>query len=697
MSMESMRPESSGEVGLRNLIEERALALLADFRPGASHAVAAGTFPGLLQLLEERLPGARVIGVVGEMANTAASRVVEGLAVAASLVGRRTLVIDSDTTAPRQHLLWNGPGAPLGPGFRDILLAGLPVPPDSIHPTRHSHCRLIPAGYPADLPDALLLGSDNVERLFGIHAPAMADTVVVALPPLTVDGLSGSVGVHMEGVVVVLGHRTDVVSTGVLIDNLLESGTRVVGVVIVPSGPETAVDDGSPGVSPQREETVSPTAEAAGMGIGGRGEALHSDLVLEAGSVDRAVDPVADSGPESEGEPAADHGSETVSRPHPWVGAVPDAPDVRSFETTEGPSSVSAVLGNAGSLESVSENEGAVGIDDLSSLLAGWRRRAFAPAEPASRSEESSGPAAEPAWNLLPLEQEEWTRGAWGSDGVERSPSAPPPVPAAVEPGPTEDPVVLEPVAEGEPELVPLVPTGLVETSESVAAQAPTMDGDGGAVSPAVDTTDLPLPQTQSEVSVGPTLEEVSSDKDNNMEQFADLGAGMAVGTRVASAPTVVSGKPAVFEVTPSGGGRLTLSASTMLTGLGEALPARVELSVDASSLRSMRGTAPDSGSSAMVLDILVADTRTGCGMRLLAGRDLSTVLEVVFEPGSGFRFASGPAGATAPRVSFETTADGGSVFRAQSAWIDAELVRRPQGTDDASLWSFRLQVADGR
>jgi len=139
------------------------------------------------------------------------------------------------------------------------------------------------------------------------------------------------------------------------------------------------------------------------------------------------------------------------------------------------------------------------------------------------------------------------------------------------------------------------------------------------------------------------------------------------------------------------------LSASTMLAGLGEALPARVELSVDASSLRSMRGTAPDSGSSAMVLDILVADTRTGCGMRLLAGRDLSTVLEVVFEPGSGFRFASGPAGATAPRVSFETTADGGSVFRAQSAWIDAELVRRPQGTDDASLWSFRLQVADGR
>jgi hypothetical protein len=134
-----------------------------------------------------------------------------------------------------------------------------------------------------------------------------------------------------------------------------------------------------------------------------------------------------------------------------------------------------------------------------------------------------------------------------------------------------------------------------------------------------------------------------------------------------------------------------------VLTNGRESVPARVELSVDPASLRSMRGTSPDSTQGAMVLEIQVADTRSGCGLRLLHGDDLTAALEVVFEPGAGFRFASGPGGPSAPRISFETTHDGGTLFRAQSPWLDAELLRRSGPANDPSLWVFRLQLAPGR
>jgi hypothetical protein len=215
--------------------------------------------------------------------------------------------------------------------------------------------------------------------------------------------------------------------------------------------------------------------------------------------------------------------------------------------------------------------------------------------------------------------------------------------------------------------------------------------GDGTSATPSVGATDsgtgtsasAPVPVA----SFGQVREEPI------MDNFAGLGAG----TGGSLATPASSGNPAVFEVHPGSGGRLTLAASTVLTNGGESVPARVELSVDPASLRSMRGTSPDSTQGAMVLEIQVADTRSGCGLRLLHGDDLTAALEVVFEPGAGFRFASGPGGPSAPRISFETTHDGGTLFRAQSPYLDAELLRRSGPANDPSLWVFRLQLAPGR
>ncbi|MFY7951162.1 MAG: tyrosine-protein kinase family protein, partial [Armatimonadaceae bacterium] len=238
--MDTLQPQPDPAAGLQRLIDERALTILADLRPGASNGVTPGTFPGLLQSLEDRFPGLRVIGVCGDNGNAAGARVAEGLALSAAKTGRRTLVIDTDARSPRQHILWNGPGSPIGPGLRDTLVAGLPVSPDAIHPTRLSNCRLIPMGYPCDHSDPELFAHVHLEKLLGVHAPAMADTVVVAMPSLDMVAMCAAVGIHMDAVLVALGSRVASDVVGANLDRLLESGTRVAGVVVVPAGEESA-------------------------------------------------------------------------------------------------------------------------------------------------------------------------------------------------------------------------------------------------------------------------------------------------------------------------------------------------------------------------------------------------------------------------------------------------------------------------
>lgn len=793
MTMDKLQPDPDPGAGLQRLIDERALTILADFRPGASNGVTPGTFPGLLQSLEDRFPGLRVIGVCGDNGNAAGARIAEGLALSAAKTGRRTLVIDTDGRSPRQHILWNGPGSPIGPGLRDTLVAGLPVSPDAIHPTRLSNCRLIPMGYPGDIPDPELFAHVHLEKLLGVHAPAMADTVVVAMPSLDMVSMCAAVGIHMDAVLVALGHKAGTDMIGAYLDRLLESGTRVAGVVVVPAGEESASTSAAvpeavvpvfPPPNPfaqtvpqgHRPASALPVAspvethsenEAVLAGVDNPAESRSAEgtgstagnavpAVLESGAVVETVAPVAsDSAVGAEFLPSGDSVSAepTVveSSDRAQTGVAVTGPETVGNETgATNPSEETAVSMNG-------EAEGSVGIDDLSSLLNGWRRRSFAPVVPEPVRPGADGPVAEPAWNLLPLEREEWTRGTLGEEAGQAAGSTvvPPPTPApapldavapvplppelsagatagssgaaAAEPEGTESavsapegtPVALEavptppspalvssaPQSSGLPEAPPVpVAEPVAETTfpEPVASPSQSAIGNpvpesvpsgpsfaAGGVGAEIAATEAPL------VAAPVAAERVSNiHEEAAMDNFASLGGGTGGSVATTSGAT---GNPAVFEIVPSPGGRLTLAASTILSNGRESIPARVELSVDSLSLRSMRGTSPESAHGAMVLDIQVADTRSGCGLRLLHGDDLTSVLEVVFEPGAGFRFASGPGGSGAPRISFETTEDGGTLFRAQSQWIDAELLRRQGPGSDPSHWTFRLQLAPGR
>lgn len=344
--MRTLVSPSTVETELDRILTARGVRRIARFAPGPGGG-RSSTFPQLLETLEDRIPGLRTIAVAGCGGSAAPPRIAEGLATAAAREGRRTVIVDTDLHEPRQHVLWNGPDAAVGPGVRQILEDGLPASPDAFHPTRLPNTRLVPAGDPG-LRDAneLLMGR-VLERWLQVHLPAMAEMVVVSAPRIE-EPSSPAVARHADALVIVLDpDRIDGVALEGALERLAAEGVVVAGVVVVPTGTE----------SPAAPPVPSPLPALVDL--------LDTKPTGDAGMLDKDQ-------------------TMNVEPNHPESGNdSDDRVDARSNGARPAP-----------------------GVDDLSDLLGNWRRRDYSVVDVRARgvSEPVERPVAEPTWNPLPTE-----------------------------------------------------------------------------------------------------------------------------------------------------------------------------------------------------------------------------------------------------------------------------------------------------
>ena len=149
------------------------------------------------------------------------------LAVAFAQLGERTLLIDADLRAPRQHRIFDAPGAT---GLADILTsragrsALLPMP-------RLGGLCFLPAGLCRDSPQELLLGPalggllDRLAGEFGV--------IIIDSPPAKLYADAQCLAFR-AGSVLLLGrrHHTRLADASRAARELAATGARIVGTVL---------------------------------------------------------------------------------------------------------------------------------------------------------------------------------------------------------------------------------------------------------------------------------------------------------------------------------------------------------------------------------------------------------------------------------------------------------------------------------
>ena len=171
--------------------------------------------------------GRRALVVASPGPGEGRSYVAANLAVAFSQVGKRTLLIDADLRAPRQHRIFNIPD-------RIGLTAVLSGRADrgAIAPVREfGRLSLLPAGVPPPNPQELLSGP--VLGRFLQEMQTEFDVVLFDTPPANACADAQNVAFH-AGSVVMLARKdhTRLADTTGIIRGLSETGVRVVGTVI---------------------------------------------------------------------------------------------------------------------------------------------------------------------------------------------------------------------------------------------------------------------------------------------------------------------------------------------------------------------------------------------------------------------------------------------------------------------------------
>jgi len=172
-------------------------------------------------------PGHRALAVASPGSGEGRSYVAANLAVVFAQLGERTLLIDADLRAPRQHRIFNIPD-------RIGLTAVLSGRADrgAITPVREfGRLSLLPAGAPPPNPQELLSGP-----VFGAFLQEMQgefDVILLDTPPAKLYADAQNVAFRVSSVVTLARKdHTRVADTSRLIRELSDTGARVVGTVI---------------------------------------------------------------------------------------------------------------------------------------------------------------------------------------------------------------------------------------------------------------------------------------------------------------------------------------------------------------------------------------------------------------------------------------------------------------------------------
>lgn len=170
-------------------------------------------------------PGGKLIGVTGPDARQGVSSVAMNLALAASrLESRKVLIVDSNYDRPTSNQLF---GVRRSPGFSDLLENGADID-HALQPLSEHRLSVVSVGSPRTKP----FEREQLVRLTG-NLRRTADWVVVDLAPA--DGVSdvGHVASLLDGVIVVVrsgGVETQQAQRAV--ERLRRENANVIGIVL---------------------------------------------------------------------------------------------------------------------------------------------------------------------------------------------------------------------------------------------------------------------------------------------------------------------------------------------------------------------------------------------------------------------------------------------------------------------------------
>lgn len=169
----------------------------------------------------------RVLAIVSPSTGEGRSYVSANLAIVFSQLGERTLLIDADLRAPRQHRLFNVPDRV---GLSTVLSgrvdssAVVPVP-------GFAGLSLLPAGAPPPNPQELLSRAGLARLLQEMQNKF--DVVLIDTPPARLYADAQSVTYHAGGAVVLARrNHTRLADTKNVIRDLTDTGAQIVGTIM---------------------------------------------------------------------------------------------------------------------------------------------------------------------------------------------------------------------------------------------------------------------------------------------------------------------------------------------------------------------------------------------------------------------------------------------------------------------------------
>ena len=594
----------------------------------------------------------RSFAVTSALEEEGRSSIVANLAMAAARRGFSVLVIDADLRKPVQHLLLGGPDADPAPGLTDLLVGASTSPTDVLRETPIDNIRLLSIGSVDIESPTEMFASRAMERFVLNVAPRLADIVLFDAPHLLSNEPGRRILQYVDGVLyaVRLG-STDVTRAKRGLEKLAQAGARVIGGIFVPKG----------------YFDLSDSVPVPGRATGVEKLEKNAETVKQTGI---APDLETEKSPES-----AISSAETDEKP---MSNVTEAAEKPVAEASVG------------------------GMDDLESVLQGWRRRGTAEVAPATfetrpnvpeaKTSESEAATETPVVAPLPAVEAEAVKES-ESETIEERPAPflfKKPIfleeiakldearheeakPEEAKPEAIEAKV--EPVAETvkeepkpQPIVAPIVEAPKPETI--VAVEAPKPEPVALAPEPKAEPISAPIVEAPAPMPIVPVA-------------VAPVAAPVAaapvapvvnpISTPVAVAPVAARGNLQELDVQidmfPTAPGEMTMRAVTSNAAAAGIPNIVLEMTTQMHAMRGMRAITPSSGdpdAPRIALEASTTDIPDAAKMRILVGEGADAAFEAVLKSGEIVSVRTG-GGASQPPVRLEIHNDktGGATVRA--------------------------------
>ncbi len=660
------------------------LASLAELpTPEVGKEALASAYDRLFQeLLDHQAVGEgkrRSFAITSALEEEGRSSVSANVAMAAARRGYSVLVVDCDLRRPVQHLLFGDAEARPSPGLTDLLADNVTNPADVLRTTPIPGLRLLSIGTTEVESPAEMFGSRFMERFVLNIAPRLADLVLYDAPHLLSNEPGRRILQYVDGVLytIRLG-STDTTRAKRGLEKLAQAGARVVGGVFVPKGYFDLL------------ESVPVPGRLAGV------EKLvrNTETVAE-----RTVAPTPEEIP-AEVSSVAIKPAETDEEPMSNVTETAEKPAVEAGES---------------------------GMDDLESVLQGWRRRDQTEVAPAATFEARPNlPEARTAKDDI--------REALkvGGDAPVEAP-APAPVVETEPEKEKEAEAIADPLVIAAPFVAPEEKKEEKDDKPEPSAKVKKVEKVEEPAAPVVVEEAPSIPEAKIEVPVVPVVEESAP----KVEELAPLAVAPALAEKApepapvipvaapAPAPIVVAAAPAPvvapavakngfqeldvqIDMFPTAPGEMTMRAVTSNAAAAGIPNVVLEMTTQMHSMRGMRAITPSQGdpdAPRIALETSTTDTPDAAKMRILVGEGADAAFEAVLKTGEAISVRTG-GGSNQPPVRLEMNNDknGGTTVRAtvEGAPGRQEVIlemKREALTDSFSdaKWRNRVSIFSGK